>query len=449
MRNRRATRGRRNVKEVLSDRRFYIISSILIGIIIFSILGISYQKHMEKQRVAKQKEEIENYRLEIFRSMGIAEAGEGNVQEEEAEEGNDSEGENEDGENKEPENVAPKYSRIKLSIVGDILCNTDLLNDGKNDDGYYYDNMFSEVAHYTQEADYAVGTLETNFAEGDYSGVTKYNTPIEFLNAIKQTGIDLVSVAHNHILDYGESGFNSTIEKVQDASFSITGIKNNKENKNKDFTGNIKEVKGIKIAFLAYTYGLSNERELSDEEKEIANIYSPELVDKDFAYAKENANFIIVIMHWGEVNNSYITDWQKDVRDYLVEKGADVILGSHPSVVEPIELIKDDNKRDILIAYSLGNYISSYKYENADVEMILNIEVSKGSDEDKALLSSAEYIPVYVLDNGPKSVNRFELKDMKALALAYEVDSDDSISKKVYDRVVSKLKWLNDLMIKD
>ncbi len=444
MRNRRATRGKRNVKEVLSDRNFYIIVAVLVAIIIFSIVGLFYQSYAEKKRVAKQKEEIENYRQEIFRSMGIAEAG---GTEADIEEDTESEDENDSGE--EQEEKVPTYSRVKLSIVGDILCNTDLLNDGRTDEGFYYDNMFSEVAHYTQEADYAVGTLETNFADGDYSGVTKYNTPIEFLDAIKQTGIDLVSVAHNHILDYGEAGYNSTIEKIQDASFSITGIKNNKENKDKDFTGNIKEIKGIKIAFLAYTYGLSNENELSDEEKEIANIYSPELVDKDFEYAKENANYIVVIMHWGDVNKTYITDWQKDVKDYLVKKGADLILGSHPSVVEPIELIKDENGRDILIAYSLGNYISSYKYENADVEMILNIEIAKGSDEDKALLSSAEYVPIYVLDNGYKSADRFELKDMKALALAYEADSDDSISKKVYNSVVSKLKWLNDLMIKD
>lgn len=106
-------------------------------------------------------------------------------------------------------------------------------------------------------------------------------------------------MAHNHVLDYGEDGLNSTISKVKEQDLSITGIKDNPENDNKEFTGIIKEVRGIKIAFLGYTYGLSNEEELSEEEKARANIYSEELAKKDIEYAKENSNYIITIMHWG------------------------------------------------------------------------------------------------------------------------------------------------------
>ena len=257
--------------------------------------------------------------------------------------------------------------------------------------------------------------------------------------------------SHNmsrHILDYGISGFEKTVNSVNEKGISITGITNNIENEDKDFTGYIKEVKGIKIAFLSYTYGLSNENEVTEEEKSAVNIYSEEKVNKDFEYVEDKSDFIIVIMHWGEVNNTSISSWQNNVKDFLVNKGADVILGSHPSVVEPIELIKNKDDNDVLIAYSLGNYISSFSYENSDVEMILNITVSKSSEEKKAIIESADYVPVYVLNNGTKAENRYELKDMKKLALEFEGENNDQMTRKVYDQVVKKLKWLNNLMVK-
>lgn len=111
-------------------------------------------------------------------------------------------------------------------------------------------------------------------------------------------------------------------------------------------------------------------------------------------------------------------------------------------------MIKNNDGDDVLIAYSLGNYISSFKHENADIEMILNITVSKRADGNKAIIQSADYVPVYVLDNGSKAENRFELKDMKKLAINYEEGNDETISRKMYDQIIEKLKWLNQLIVK-
>lgn len=298
MRNRRNTRGRKKIKEILTNKRFYTITIILIVIIMLSILFLMYKEQKSKELLAKQKAEIESQTQEIFNNI----------------------------ENSAAKLNNSKIINAKLSIVGDILCNDGILNDAKNGEEYYFDNLFSDVVEYTKDADYAIGTLETNFVDQTFSSSKKYNSPLSFLNSIKETGIDMVSVAHNHILDYGKEGFNSTIENIEKNDISITGMANNKENENKEFTGNIKDINGIKIAFLSYTYGLSNEDELTEEEKSLANIYSVEKVNKDFEYAKENSDFIIVIMHWGEVNNTSISSWQLEVKDYLVEKGASVIL---------------------------------------------------------------------------------------------------------------------------
>src|SRR5699024_4836982 len=125
--------------------------------------------------------------------------------------------------------------------------------------------------------------------------------------------------------------------------------------------------------FLAYTYGLNGESSFTDEEKSVVNIYSEELALKDLEYAKQNSNYIIAIMHWGDVNSSEVSDEQNQITGFLVENGIDMILGSHPSVVQPMKIVQDSTGKNVLVAYSLGNYISTLQYENSDVEIILNI----------------------------------------------------------------------------
>ena len=418
MRNRRNTRNKNKIKEILSNKNFWIISVILLAIIASSIGIISYRKYQDKIMFAQQKEELEKQTDKIFTSLEESATNPGNSQD----------------------------TSAKISIVGDILCGKDMLEDAKVSDSYDFSNMFKDVLSYTQNADMAVGTLETNFTNGEYLGTGKYNSPISFLSALKDTGIDMVSLAHNHELDYGANGYNDTIKAIRDNNLSITGIKNNIENNDSEFTGNIKSVRGIKVAFLAYTYGLSNESELTQEEKANANIYSEEQAKKDIDYAKKNSDYIIVIMHWGDVNNSNISQWQENVKNYLVDNGVDMILGSHPSVIEPMEVVTNKNGQNVLIAYSLGNYISSLKYDNADVELILNVQIIKRADDEKAYLKKVDYTPVFVVDNGKDSDNRFQLENMKDLAIDYANGNTEKITREVYDKLLNKLDWLNNLI---
>ena len=185
---------------------------------------------------------------------------------------------------------------------------------------------------------------------------------------------------------------------------------------------------------------------LSDEEKSNANIYSEEIATKDIEYAKENSNYIIVLMHWGDVNSSKISDNQTEIADFLVKQGVDMILGSHPSVVEPMKIVQNKEGRNVLIAYSLGNYISNLKYKNADVEIILNIEIVKEADSDKAILQKVDYTPIYMLDNGKNTENRFELADMKQLVYNYAAGDQSKITRKKYDEIVLKLEELQKII---
>ena len=423
MRNRRNTRRKNIVLDTITNKNFIIIVSILLAIMIISIVIIQCRKYQDKIMLAQQAEELEKQTGEIFTSM-----------EKEMNEATTASGE------------IVRTSTTRIAAVGDILCQMDMVEDAYSNGAYDFSSMFSNITKFVQNSDLAIGTLETNFIDGKYSGVGKYNSPIEFLTAVKQSGIDLVSLAHNHELDYGIDGLNTTINKVQEQNISIIGISNNKENENKDFTGIIKEINGIKIAFIGYTYGLSNENELTEEEKLIANIYSEDLAKKDLEYAKENSNYIIAIMHWGDVNTSTISEYQNNITAFLVNNGVDMILGTHPAVVEPMKIIQNSEGKNILVAYSLGNYISTLNYDNADVELILNIQIAKTSDSDKAVLQKVDYTPIYVLDNGTKAENRFELTDMKQLAKDYANGDTSKISRQTYDKLIVKLEKLQNIV---
>jgi poly-gamma-glutamate capsule biosynthesis protein CapA/YwtB (metallophosphatase superfamily) len=423
MRNRRNTRRKNVILETITNKNFIRISSILLVAIIILFGSIKIRNYFDKKELAEQARELDKQTGEIFTAM-----------------------ETEIKETNTKKDGIKKTSTAKISAVGDILCQMDMIQDAQNEDSYDFSYMFDNITKYVKKSDIAIGTLETNFTSNRYSGVGKYNTPTEFLTAVKNSGISLVSLAHNHVLDYGEDGLNQTISKIHEKGMSITGIQNNEENENSEFTGNIKEVNGIKIAFLSYTYGLSNENEISEEEKSKVNIFSEELALKDIQYAKENSNYIIVIMHWGDVNSSTITDYQNNITGFLVNNDVDMILGSHPSVVEPMKIIQNAEGKNILVAYSLGNYISSLKYENADVELILNIQIAKSEDQEKAVLQKVDYTPIYVLDNGTKSEKRFELTDMKQLAKDYANGDTSKISRKKYDEIIKKLDELQKIV---
>ena len=422
MRNRRNTRRKNVVLDTITNKNFIIIVCILLTIMLISMGIIQYRKYQDKLLLAQQAEELEKQTGEIFTSME-----------------KDLNGATASGK-------VVRTSTAKIAAVGDILCQMDMIEDAYSNGVYDFSSMFSNITKFVKNSDIAIGTLETNFIEGKYSGVKKYNSPVEFLTGVKQSGIDLVSLAHNHELDYGLAGLNETIARIEEQEMSITGIPNNKENENKEFTGIIKEINGIKIAFIGYTYGLSNENELPEEEKSVANIYSEELAKKDLEYAKENSNYIIAIMHWGDVNTSTISEYQNNITAFLVNNGVDMILGTHPAVVEPMKIVQDTEGKNILVAYSLGNYISTLNYENADVELILNIQIAKTSDSDKAVLQKVDYTPIYVLDNGTKTENRFELTDMKQLAKDYANGDTSRISRKTYEKLILKLNELQEIV---
>lgn len=414
-RNRRNKRSSRGIIEVMSSKTFINLTIILAIIIVICSITIFYRNDRERKILAEQRAELEKNIEAIF---------------EETEK------------NIANSNNTIRDSIIRISAVGDILCENSILEDAYDKDTQNYDftSMFKNMSTFFADSDITVGTMETNYTDNKYSGYGQRNSPISFAEALKNIGIDLVSISTNHSLDYGIEGLQETKRALEGIGYDVVGD-NLGENRVK-----IKTIKNTKIAFLSYTYGFENQNSKTKDELDSANLYNSEIAKKDLEYAKANADYSIIIMHWGDAYSTKPNKEQQNIAKFLVENGADMILGNHASAVQKMEIMQNLEGKNVLVAYSLGNYISGETMDISKIELVLNIELRKSGETGKVMLSRVDYTPIYVLDNGTKAENRYELIDMKGTAKAYAEGNKKIVNKATYNKLVDGLKKLEGII---
>ena len=414
-RNRRNKRSSRSILEVMSSKTFITLTIILAIIIVICSVTIFYRNNKEKKILAEQRAELEKNIEAIF---------------EETEK------------NIANSNNTVRDSIIRISAVGDILCENSILEDAydKGTQNYDFTSMFKNMSTFFADSDITVGTMETNYTDNKYSGYGQRNSPISFAEALKNIGIDLVSISTNHSLDYGIEGLQETKRALEGIGYDVVGD-NLGESRVK-----IKTIKNTKIAFLSYTYGFENQNSKTKDELDSANMYNSEIAKQDLEYAKENADYSIVIMHWGDAYSTKPNKEQQNIANFLVENGADMILGNHASAVQKMEIMQNPEGKNVLVAYSLGNYISGETMEISKIELVLNIELRRRGETGEVILSKVDYKPIYVLDNGTKAEDRYELIDMKETAKAYAEGNKKIVNKETYNKLVEGLKKLEGII---
>ena len=225
---------------------------------------------------------------------------------------------------------------INMSVIGDIMCHNSQYQDAFNGSTYDFSYVFEDIKHYITSADISIGNLETTFAgkERGYSSYPTFNTPEQLATNLKDMGIDVLTTANNHSLDKGYSGLESTLKFLDEADISHTGTYSSAEEQNKIL---IKDVNGIKIAFLAFTYG-TNGIPVPSGKDYCINLIDEDFIIKQLNLAKEqNPDLICVSMHWGIEYQTKQNKEQEALADFLFENGVDIILGSHPHVLQPME----------------------------------------------------------------------------------------------------------------
>ena len=264
---------------------------------------------------------------------------------------------------------------LSLLFVGDLMQHQAQIDAAKQGNGYNYDDCFRHVKKEISKADIAVGNLEVTLGGKPYSGYPAFSAPDEYLYAIKEAGFDVLLTANNHCLDRRKKGLERTILMLDSLKIPHVGTYINKEEHKKNYPLLI-EKKGFRIVFLNYTYG-TNGVEVTFPN--VVNYIDKEQIRKDILTARRMLpDVIIACMHWGIEYRSLPEHSERELADWLIQQGVDHVIGSHPHVLQPMEIRKDARTpAHHVIVYSLGNFISNMSKENTDGGAMVKLELQR------------------------------------------------------------------------
>lgn len=357
----------------------------------------------------------------------------------------------ENPETEPPVVVTPMEDKhFSMSVIGDIMCHNSQYKDAYTRAGTYdFSYVFEDIKDYINGADIAVGNLETTFAgkARGYSNYPRFNTPEQLAYNLKDFGIDVVSTANNHCMDTNFSGLVSTLNYLDDAGIAHTGTNATRKDQNKIL---VKEVNGIKIAFLSFTYGTNGIPVPSDKFFAV-NLIDDNFIVKQLSLAKEqNPDLICVSMHWGIEYQTKQNSEQERLANLLFTNGVDVILGSHPHVLQPMEkktiTLEDGSTKDCFVIYSLGNFMSGQTKANTRNSIILNISFTKSGETGKTTIDSASYVPIYMYKSASGSTQRYKVLDIEKAIINYQNGTDTSIGQSIYSTLQSELTKIKNTM---
>lgn len=247
---------------------------------------------------------------------------------------------------------------VSLLMIGDDLLHEAVMDSGLQADGSYnYDHLFAHIQEDIDTADIAVINQETILggAEFGYTGYPMFNSPQEVGDAIAKAGFDVVLHATNHTMDKKYKGVQNTLDfwkKYPD--IEVLGIHESAADQAKI---PVIEKNGIAIAMLNYTYGL-NGLKLPEDKPWLVDLIDKNRMASDIERAKDIADLVVVFPHWGTEYTYEPDSNQQDLTRFFAEQGVDLVIGTHPHVVQPVERVTSSSGHEMLVYYSLGNYVS-------------------------------------------------------------------------------------------
>ncbi len=308
---------------------------------------------------------------------------------------------------------------IEIVATGDFLIHKEILETQYNAENSKYDfkNTIQYVKNYLNDADLTIANLEgtlSGIENYGYSGYPSFNAPDELADAMKWAGVDVVNNMNNHSLDRDVRGFNRTREILKDRSFDIIGTRGN-TNENR-YT--IKDVNGIKIGIISYSYTMTaeggarglNGAVIPQDIYPLMNTFREDTLDLDLQEMKDQINdmrssgaeVIIFYMHWGDEYELEPNNIQKKIAQFLANEKVDIIFGTHPHSLQPIDILKSsDGTKETAVIYSMGNFLSSQRTERiqnpyTEDGVIVSVKISKNIDKNEIKVEYPTYIPTWV-----------------------------------------------------
>ncbi len=294
--------------------------------------------------------------------------------------------------------TADSTTVISISAVGDLMCHSVEFDYAEAaPDSFNFNPFFKEITPYIRKADFAFGNLETVLAgaKEKYSGYPNFNSPDAFAEAVKNAGFNLVTTSNNHALDQGEKGVLRTLSVLKKIGLDYAGTYSTEHDAD---SLRIFNIKGIKLAFLAYSYGTNGHKIPTDKDYLISIIDTNKVKNRIALARRSGAEVVLVYYHFGQEYQRQPNQFQKDIVDATIRAGADLIIASHPHVIQPVEFFKTEGgSLDTgLVAYSLGNFISNQRWRYSDAGVIITLHITKDFKKDSLYLSGVTYLPTWV-----------------------------------------------------
>lgn len=301
---------------------------------------------------------------------------------------------------------------MEFLAVGDNIAHSPIYKSGKGEgDVWNYDHIYEPVKKDIEEADLSLVVQETIFVEdrNDISSYPTFGTPVEIGDALVNTGFDVIAHATNHVLDKGTKSIEYTLDWWEQAhpETEILGI-----HKSAEEAENISVIqcKNLKIAMVNYTYSF-NGMELPKEKEYLADLFDEEKARKDIQKAKELADVVMVVMHVGDEYVQEVDEQTRNWTEIFLEEGVDIVIGSHPHVIRPMETLTGEDGHKMLVYYSLGNFVSTQNDLPCLLGGMAKITVQKDLESGEIRIPNHEYIPLlmyYDRENPKATVYKLE-----------------------------------------
>lgn len=275
---------------------------------------------------------------------------------------------------KENLDTFPKVTKLSLVMVGDALFHTALHEDGKTENGYDFKEMLSFMKPIISSYDLAFYNQESILGGSDLglSSYPRFNSPYEVGDAFLDAGFNIVSLANNHTLDRGEEAILNSVSYWKKKGIMYHGSASSWDERNQV---KVMEKNGIRYALLSYT-DYTNDIPVPVEKEYLVNVYSEEQVKKDIESIRNQTDVILVAMHFGEEYSFEVTERQRQIAEFLSSQGVTIVIGHHPHVVEPVEMVGNT-----LVIYSLGNFISAQRGIERLTGLIYSVDIVKEENE--------------------------------------------------------------------
>lgn len=282
-----------------------------------------------------------------------------------------------------------------LLFAGDAMQHIAQVNAANRGNGVHdYSECFAEVADYVSSVDFAVVNFETTLGGKPYAGYPCFSSPDSYADALKDAGFDLFLNANNHTLDRNDRGLKRTVNVLNEKGIPHIGTYENQAQRD-SVLPYIVDIKGYKISFLNYTYGTNG---ICPQRDVVVDYIDTALIKNDMASARAaGAELVTVAIHWGDEYRLLPNKEQKRLADFLCDAGADLIIGGHPHVIQPMEIRRNEKyDKNTLVVYSLGNFISDMKKTDTRGGALVRVALARDYDG-KAYLKAADYSLVFTL----------------------------------------------------